>query len=303
MGLFTEIEAQRVPERDDLETRREPGREEHVHQPGERQGGGCQGAGEAISGLHQPTVELDFVRLKEINADSATFEAIFSIHNPYSAPLTVAGYDYRMTSGGTQLLSGRYEAYVSVPANGRVVLPTSFPIDFEQVTNSLVEARPGQVVPYQVEFSVIVTPPGRSLIRLPASHAGELPLPVPPKISLLYVLWEEVLTEYISATLYLDMVNPNDFELHFTELDCSLAFTGEEISDVKVRRDLGFPAGGARKFTVPFSFFPVETGIATVRLIAESGADYLLTGTLTGETRFGTMTLPVSSEGRARFRK
>ena len=47
----------------------------------------------------------------------------------------------------------------------------------------------------------------------------------------------------------------------------------------------------------------VETGIATVRLIAESGADYLLTGTLTGETRFGTVTLPVSSEGRVRFGK
>jgi len=264
---------------------------------------GCQGAGEAISGLHQPTVELDFVRLKGISVDSASFEAIFSIRNPYSSELTVAGYDYRMTSGETTLLSGRYEAHVVVPAKGRVVLPTSFPIDLEQVTNTLATARPGSIVPYEVEFSVIVTRPGRSLLRVPASHAGDLPLPVPPKISLLYVLWEDVATEDISATLYLDMVNPNDFELHFTELDCTLAFTGEEISDVKVRRDLGFPAGGARKFTVPFSFFPVKTGIATVRLIAESGADYLLTGTLIGETRFGTMVLPVSSEGRARFRK
>jgi hypothetical protein len=140
-------------------------------------------------------------------------------------------------------------------------------------------------------------------MRILAEHPGELPLPAPIKVSLLYVLWEDVTTDYISATLYLDTHNPNDFEFFLTGADCTLAFSGEEVSAVVVRRELGYPAGGARKFHIPFSFVPVKKGIATVRLITEDGADYSLTGTLTGETRFGGVTLPVESSGRAVFRR
>jgi len=265
--------------------------------------GACQGAGDSVMGLHQPRVDVDLVRLIAITDESATLEVIFTVRNPYSAPMTVAGYDYQVTSVGTPLVGGRYESYTVVPSKERTRFVTSFPIAFEQVMNAMPEVRPGHVIPYHAEFSLLITPPGESVMRIRAEHRGELPVPAPLKVSLLYVLWEDVTTDYISATMYLDTYNPNDFEFTLTGTNCSLSFGGEKISDIVVRRELAYPAGGARKFHVPFSFFPVKKGIATVRLIAEAGADYLLTGSLAGETKFGTVTLPIESSGRAAFRR
>ncbi len=265
--------------------------------------GACRGAGDSVIGLHQPKVEVDLVRLKGITAESATLEVIFSVRNPYSAPMTLAGYDYQVTSVGTPLVSGRYESYTVVPAKERTRFVTSFPILFDQVKNAMAEVEPGHVIPYHAEFSLLITPPGESVMRIRAEHRGELPVPAPLKISLLYVLWEDVTTDFIPATLYLDTYNPNDFEFTLTGANCSLAFGGEKVSDIVVRRELAYPAGGARQFHIPFSFFPMEKGIATVRLIAKAAADYTLTGSLTGETKFGTVTLPVESSGRAAFRR
>ena len=135
----------------------------------------CQGTGEVVESLHHPVVVVDLVRLKGIGADYATCEVVFTIRNPYSSQLTVAGYDYQLTSGETPLLSGRYERHTVVAANDSAIFLSSFPISFEQVANALAAPRLGLVVPYQVEFSVLVTPQGRSVTRLPATAAGDRP--------------------------------------------------------------------------------------------------------------------------------
>lgn len=265
--------------------------------------GACRSSGDLIVDLHRPQVDIDLVRLTGITDESANLEVIFTVQNPYSGPMTVAGYDYQLTSVRTPLLGGRHDSYTVVPAKEKTRFVTSFPIPFDQVQNAMPEVGPGNVVPYRAEFSLLIAPPGESVIRVPVEHRGELPLPAPLKVSLLYVLWEDVTTDYISATLYLDTYNPNDFEFTLTGVDCVLAFGGEEISEIVVRRELAYPAGGARKFHVPFSFFPVQMGIATVRLIGQEGADYELAGSLTGETKFGAVTVPVTSSGRVAFRR
>jgi LEA14-like dessication related protein len=263
---------------------------------------GCRETSDVIRELHSPTVKVESVRFADIDYQGATVLIDLSVRNPYSSDLPVAALDYTLSSDGFRLLTGRFDARSMIPAKGRGPYAARFHLSFDDVISNLPSARRGRVVPWLADLHLFVDAPGTGMTRVPVTHEGEFPLPEGPQIDLHHVMWESVAAENISAVLYLDVTNVNDFPLEIGDVQCSVSMGGRAITDVRMRSRIKLDAHETRRVPLPFTFFPVDSGIAIVRMIAGPGATYALSGRLAAHTPYGQMELPFRGEGRTTFR-
>lgn len=134
----------------------------------------CAGLGRS---LVEPSVSITGFRLEEAHLNGAEFTFEFEVDNPNAVGLVLDALDYRLRLNGRQLLDGRRDRRLEIPANGesRVELPVTIRYaDLLQVIDSF-DGRRGRPN-YELEADFRFDAPILGAITVPVRERGDIPL-------------------------------------------------------------------------------------------------------------------------------
>jgi LEA14-like dessication related protein len=135
----------------------------------------CAGLGRS---LVEPDVSITGVRLEEAHLNGAELLFEFEVDNPNAVGLVLDALDYRLRLNGRQLLDGRRDRRLEIPANGesRVELPVTIRYaDILQVIDSF-DGRRGRRPDYELEADFRFDAPILGAITVPVRERGDIPL-------------------------------------------------------------------------------------------------------------------------------
>jgi LEA14-like dessication related protein len=97
--------------------------------------------------------------------------------------------------------------------------------------------------------------------------------------------------------LMLDVTNPNNFDLQGTKLDVGLDVEGTHFGDVELEDPFHLPKGELTTVVVPLRFEWGGVGAAARSAMTYGTIKYVLKGTASLKTPFGTEKVPFSRNG------
>ena len=137
---------------------------------------GCETIQESLN-LRKPTARLTGLKIEDVKLDSATLLFDVEIDNHYPVALPFANFDYSLSSGAEQFLSGSAKSQGAVPAKSSTTVSLPATINYIEMLKALKGVRPGSTIPYGAELGLSVDTPALGVIRLPLRKEGELVLP------------------------------------------------------------------------------------------------------------------------------
>jgi len=137
---------------------------------------GCETIQESLN-LRKPTARLTGLKIEDVKLDSATLLFDVEIDNHYPVALPLSNFDYSLSSGAEQFLSGSAKSQASVPAKSSTTVSLPATINYIEMLKALKGVRPGSKIPYGAELGLSVDTPALGVIRLPLRKEGELVLP------------------------------------------------------------------------------------------------------------------------------
>jgi LEA14-like dessication related protein len=135
----------------------------------------CAGLGRS---LVEPSVSITGVHLEEAHLNGAEFLFEFEVDNPNAVGLVLDALDYRLRLNGRQLLDGRRDRRLEIPANGesRVELPVTIRYaDLLQVIDSF-DGQRSRRPDYELEADFRFDAPILGAITVPVRERGDIPL-------------------------------------------------------------------------------------------------------------------------------
>ena len=137
---------------------------------------GCETIQESLN-LRKPTARLTGLKIEDVKLDSATLLFDVEIDNHYPVALPLSNFDYSLSSGAEQFLSGSAKSQGAVPAKSSTTVSLPATINYIEMLKALKGVRPGSTIPYGAELGLSVDTPALGVIRLPLRKEGELVLP------------------------------------------------------------------------------------------------------------------------------
>jgi len=137
---------------------------------------GCETIQESLN-LRKPTARLTGLKIEDVKLDSATLLFDVEIDNHYPVALPLSDFDYSLSSGAEQFLSGSAKSQGAVPAKSSTTVSLPATINYIEMLKALKGVRPGSKIPYGAELGLSVDTPALGVIRLPLRKEGELVLP------------------------------------------------------------------------------------------------------------------------------
>lgn len=137
---------------------------------------GCETIQESLN-LRKPTARLTGLKIEDVKLDSATLLFDVEIDNHYPVALPLSNFDYSLSSGAEQFLSGSAKSQAAVPAKSSTTVSLPATINYIEMLKALKGVRPGSKIPYGAELGLSVDTPALGVIRLPLRKEGELVLP------------------------------------------------------------------------------------------------------------------------------
>jgi LEA14-like dessication related protein len=263
---------------------------------------GC-GALDAL-GLRRPTARVAGVRLGDITFTDATLLFDVEVENPYSVPLPLANFDYRLASQDATFLTGSADVQGTIPEQGKKTVSLPARLVYVEVLRALTGVRPGAVVPYEAEVGLSVDAPAVGRLRLPLRREGKLPIPSVPDVRIAEIQWDEVTLDNAGGLIKLAVVNRNQFPMDLSRLTYALSLGDVQVASSSLQRQASFAAsGGSQTLEIPVSFSPRDLGVGVFRTLLVSNSGYRLTGSLDVTTPFGAMALPIDKVGRTVLRR
>lgn len=266
---------------------------------------GCASVIQALDAVSRPTARVSGVGFDRLTATGMVMTLSVDVSNPYAFALPLTGMEYRLGSGGQELLSGAITSLEPVPAKGRSTVAVPLGLNFATMLSAASGVKPGGTVPYEAALTLISGRAGGASgsegLRLPLSKSGEVPVPIVPEVSVSSVRWKTLSLGEAAAEVELSVSNPNTFALAVSTLGGALEIGGVKVAQLAVDTPPNLAAGEAATLRLPISFKPLSLGPAALGVFRGDAAAYRMVGELAAGTRYGALTMPFDRSGRVPF--
>jgi LEA14-like dessication related protein len=264
---------------------------------------GCSSIEKAIESAPRPSASVIGAGVRNLSLHSLDLVFDVEVTNPYDVSLPLVDASYTLDSGKQQLLTGRIKPSGAVPARGSSVIQLPARVDLAALLDMLAGVRPGALVPYRTEISIVVNAPLIGDMALPLERKGEIPIPAIPEITLASFDIGEMRFDRVEAEARLRVRNTNQFRIDVVRLRFDLKLSGKNVASVRLRRTSRLAAGQTAILEVPVSISPAALGAGLMELLDGNDAGYDLSGRLELNSRFGEFTLPFNQLGQAPLRR
>ena len=233
-------------------------------------GGGCAPL------FHKPTVSFERVDLVEVSFEGIRANLLFRVENHNTIGVNLVKLLYQLTVDNHRFVEGAANSPLQVPANGvgEMTLPVSF--KFTELAEALASILSKRQVPYTLAAQLgFGTPLG--VLEVPLSHAGTLPVPQLPTLSMANAAVGRIDVSGASLTITVAVRNNNSFTLPVGPLRYALSINGASILSAATAPAELAP-GGTLPLTLSAHLDFVRVGLALVRAIQSRAATVALDG-------------------------
>jgi tRNA A58 N-methylase Trm61 len=136
---------------------------------------GCQ-TNQQVQKYGKPTARIVGLKFEDVQIDFATLTFSFEIDNPYPVELSLVGFNYSLTSGGSIFLTASEAGGISVRPNTKEIVTVPDRVIYDRLLRSL-KGKAGSTIQYRCKLQLWVDAPDTGQIKLPLSHEGSLVLP------------------------------------------------------------------------------------------------------------------------------
>jgi len=258
--------------------------------------------GDIISAAPRPSASLAGLRFSDLRLDGVGVIADVRVDNPYPVPIYARELGFELLSGGNSLISGLTDQALNVPARSSNTVPVRLDLPFRNVFSSMSGVRPGQVIPFTTKLDVSMVGEDVSPLNFSLTRDGELPVPAPPAVDMRGIQWDELGLTNARGTMRMGLRNTNEFPVNLGALDYTLGLAGARVAQGRTGQGLSLAPGEEGELAIGLDLRPQDMGIAAFRALTGSDAAYELNGTMSFQTPFGPMNLPLERTGRASLR-
>lgn len=268
---------------------------------------GCESVTQTLSGVSRPTAQVGGVGFGGLSTTGMVMTLSVEIDNPYPFALPLAGMDYRLGSGGEEIVSGSLSELESIPARGKGTVAVPMNLNFATMLSAAGGVKPGGVVPYEAALTLtggtVAGLLGGEALRLPLSKTGEVPVPIVPEVSVSTMRWTKLSLTEAAAQVEVSVNNPNTFAMAIQKMGAALEIGGVNVAQLAMESPSEVPVGETATMRIPISFKPLSLGPAVLGVLRGDGAAYRMVGELAAATRYGDLNMPFDSSGRVPFER
>jgi LEA14-like dessication related protein len=235
----------------------------------------------AASGFEKPTMSFKDATLSDVSLSGATVNLVFTVTNPNDAALALAETDYKLSIEGKQLVAGKPDAGIRIPARGSsdVTLPAS--LKFADITGSIADFLRKEQANYRAEGHIGVdTPIG--IAALPFAKEGTVPLPKLPEVSLGTPKIGSIGLTSARIDVPIVFANQNPFALPLGSLSGALRIAGADVGEIGEQPVGRVDAKKAKTVTLPVTV-RFSQAMAAAKAIREGRAHVAVDGQLAAE--------------------
>jgi LEA14-like dessication related protein len=215
-----------------------------------------------------PTVDFDRLDVKDLSFENISTDFVFVIDNPNPIDIDFARFDYSLSFGGIEWVSGDDPDGLTLEARGDSELALPVDLVFQSLYEMVRAVRGEDTIPFELTGSFGFDSP-IGVIDLPYDVEGGFPALRAPSFSFKKIVVSDYGWDGIELKLKLDADNDHESNVAFTHLDYDLGVEDIGVASGSVA-SLGTVAGASTKtLTVPVGF---DTSDAIVALL-----DVLLT--------------------------
>jgi LEA14-like dessication related protein len=255
-------------------------------------GSGCAG---------RPSAEITDIDLEEIGLDSARFFIRMKVDNPSSLDLPLVNVSYSLSSRDKVFLAGEESMRALVPAGGSADIRLPVKVSFPETLATLEDARPGSLVPYTAKLKLAVSDLGYERLQIPIEARDSLPIPVPPKVAIESIDWQELKLSKVTGAVRLKVSNIAEYPIQLGQLNYELVLRGTGVGELGLYEKAELPPGATKVVTMPITFSPRRLGTTILDVVRGKGAKYAVRGQADLETPYGLMSVPIRAVGETTF--
>ncbi len=229
--------------------------------------------------FEKPRVSVRRVDVTSVSFTGVGFNVVFAVDNPNALGLDLATLRYQLTVDGHPFVQGAGDHTLHVPANGsgELQLPVSFKfVELAQALATLFTSK--RTVPYTIATRLgFGTPLG--IIEVPIDHAGTLPVPALPNISVARAAVAGIDLAGAGVSLTLQVRNPNPFPLPMGALHYALSVNGAPIVSAQTPPS-ELAANGTLPLVLSARLEFVRVGMGVLRAVQSGSATLALDGSV-----------------------
>lgn len=224
----------------------------------------------------KPTVTVERVELVAVSFTGISANLIFRIENHNAIGLDLAKLVYQLTVDNHRFVQGAANHPLHVPAQGvgQLTLPVSF--KFVELAEALASIFQKRDVPYTIATQLgFGTPLG--VLTVPISHAGTLPVPQLPSLSIGDAAVGDVSVSGAALSVTIGVRNNNSFALPVGALQYALSIDGAPILSASTA-PAQLAAGATLPLTIGAHLDFVRVGMGILRAVQSRSATLALDG-------------------------
>lgn len=207
---------------------------------------GCIPGGKSF----MPSIDFERLDVKELTWEDISTDFVFKVNNPAPLEIALATFDYRLTLGGAEWITGNDPNGLTLPSEDASELALPVDLVFQNLFD-MVEADRGQdTIPFELSGSFgFDTPLG--VIELPYLADGEFPALRAPSFSFKKLVVTEYSLSGLDLDLKFDADNEHESTIDFTNFDYAFGLESTDLASGSVASMGSVEGDSARTLTVP----------------------------------------------------
>lgn len=247
--------------------------------------------------IQNPEVSLKSSKVTALSFDSAELEFTLSVNNPNLIPIKLAGFDYTVNIGETQLVSGEQQKNLKINARGQSDVQVPLSIKFAQLKMLSDALDKKNELAYRIQTTAHLELPVLGIRKLPGSIQGTLPIPKMPKISVQNIDIQKISFTGAKLLLAIKVENPNTFGIDLRRFGYDLAVNDKHWAKGNVNELIHVTENGTTALNIPLELNFTQLGMALYKTLTQSTPlNYQLSGNMAIDT-----TLPLLKDISAPF--
>ncbi len=270
---------------------------------------GCQDVVKILqqANIAPPVVRINDVKLTNMNLENIDLKFTLGIENQNSISVELAGFDYELLIENKPFVKGEKQDALKIASNGRSEFSIPVSVNYTQLYEIFQAVKKADSIHYTFKSNLFFLIPFLGKIRVPVETTQTLPKIRLPIFKASKLKIDALDFAGADLSLFLEMENPNTWDMVLQNLDYSFAVNGQEWIAGKLNKKIALSQKGRGVIEIPMHLDFLKMGQSAYLLIKNpADLEYSLTGNATIKSSISLLesfNIPLNQKGRISIEK